>query len=113
MRKEVCEKEAVKVLKYVDVPVCVSVPHYTCRQVVREVPSTECQDHNYQKCHKVPTQVQLSSPLTSLCTLFFSSSWTSLWRPAARFLTRSVKTSTSRCPALPAGTTTTEPLTIH
>ena len=52
-----CEKVAVKVSKYVEVPVCATVPHYTCQRVVRQVPHTDCTDQTYQQCHKVPTQV--------------------------------------------------------
>lgn len=55
--KEVCEQVAVKVAKYVEVPVCLAVPHYTCQTVTREVPSTECVEETYQKCHKAPSQV--------------------------------------------------------
>ena len=55
--EEVCEKVPVKVAKYVEVPVCVPVPHYTCHTVIREVPSTQCVEETYQKCHKAPTQV--------------------------------------------------------
>jgi len=61
--KEVCEKVPVKTAKYVDVPVCVSVPNYTCHDVKREVPHTQCHDETYQKCYKVPNQVILEVPL--------------------------------------------------
>ena len=57
LTKQVCEKIPVKTPKYIEVPVCVPVPHYECRPVLREVPDTECTDETYHKCHKVPHQV--------------------------------------------------------
>ena len=68
--KEVCEKVPVKTAKYVDVPVCVSVPNYTCHDVKREVPHTQCHDETYQKCYKVPNQVKLF--LITTITIFVS-----------------------------------------
>ncbi len=57
LTKQVCEKIPIKTPKYIDVPVCVPVPHYECEPIIREVPDTECVDEAYHKCHKVPSQV--------------------------------------------------------
>ena len=66
LTKQVCEKIPVKTPKYIDVPVCVPVPHYTCHPVARDVPDTECIDEPYQKCHKVPNQVKIHTTLQEL-----------------------------------------------
>ena len=66
-----------KVAKYVEVPVCSAVPHYTCQPFLREVPSTDCRDETYKKCHKVPTQVcRFITNLDKILRITFQASFT-------------------------------------
>ena len=66
LTKQVCEKIPIKTPKYIEVPVCVPVPHYECEPIIREVPDTECVDEAYHKCHKVPNQVGVALGLGSM-----------------------------------------------
>ena len=108
LTKQVCEKIPIKTPKYIDVPVCVPVPHYECEPIIREVPDTECVDEAYHKCHKVPSQVGHFVALTMtifllnprLCSMF-------RLRRAVTFRMRFARMSTSRSPPPPAATTST------
>lgn len=57
--QKVCTQHPVKVPKYVNVPRCSNVPRTECKDTVRSVTDTQCNDIPQKKCSQVPKQVIL------------------------------------------------------
>ena len=82
--------------KYIEVPVCSSVPRYVCTPTIKQVPDTICVDETYTKCAKVPNQVRKEKGQIGNCQkknqiLFFRLFLIHPSRFAVMFLTRCAK----------------------